>query len=123
MKTTAPLKKIEVITAILIALPLSGHLFFHPSHPGTSKLHSECDHRCFPEVIHCPSPLANDNALRFSTNAEDDEPALLSYGYRYYNSQSGNWLVRDPLGENAGPNVYAFVSGNPVSHTDDLGLF
>jgi RHS repeat-associated protein len=43
--------------------------------------------------------MAKANPFRFSTKYQDDETDLLYYGYRYYNSNTGRWLSRDPLGE------------------------
>ena len=42
--------------------------------------------------------------------------------FRYYNPQTARWNMRDPLGFVDGPNVYAYVSGNPVNFMDPLGL-
>ena len=44
------------------------------------------------------------------------------YGYRHYDPATGRWLNRDPLGEEGGLNLYAFVSNNPVTIYDILGL-
>jgi RHS repeat-associated protein len=45
--------------------------------------------------------------------------------YRAYDPDLGRWLSRDPL-DNAeteqGPNLYAYVSNDPVNQTDPLGL-
>ena len=37
----------------------------------------------------------------FSTKYRDDETGFLYYGYRFYQSSTGRWLTRDPLGEEA----------------------
>lgn len=42
--------------------------------------------------------------------------------FRYYNPATARWNMRDPLGFVDGPNVYAYVAGNPVIRTDDMGL-
>jgi len=42
--------------------------------------------------------------------------------FRYYNPQTTRWNMRDPLGFVDGPNVYAYVAGNPVKNIDPLGM-
>jgi RHS repeat-associated protein len=45
--------------------------------------------------------------------------------YRAYSSTSGRWLSRDPLEDaeiTQGPNLYTYVSNNPLLTTDPLGL-
>jgi RHS repeat-associated protein len=43
--------------------------------------------------------------------------------YRWYSNTMSRWLSRDPLGMIDGPNVYAYVRGNPVLRYDSRGLF
>ncbi|HKP03471.1 MAG TPA: RHS repeat-associated core domain-containing protein [Chthoniobacterales bacterium] len=43
--------------------------------------------------------------------------------YRAYDPELGRWLNRDPIEEEGGPNLYAYVSGNPGSDIDPSGLF
>ena len=42
--------------------------------------------------------------------------------FRYYNPQTARWNMRDPLGFVDGPNMYAYVAGNPVNSIDYSGL-
>jgi len=44
------------------------------------------------------------------------------YGFRQYDSQTGRWLSRDPIGERGGANLYGFVENNAVVQWDVLGL-
>lgn len=41
---------------------------------------------------------------------------------REYSSTLGRWLSRDPMEEEAGNNLYAYVMNNPISYSDPLGL-
>ncbi len=42
--------------------------------------------------------------------------------FRQYNPSLGRWLSRDPLGEDAGLNMYGYAGNNPISLVDPLGL-
>jgi hypothetical protein len=44
------------------------------------------------------------------------------YGYRYYDPVTGSWPSRDPIEEEGGINLYAFVGNNGVNQWDVLGL-
>jgi RHS repeat-associated protein len=43
--------------------------------------------------------------------------------YRAYNPELGMWLSRDPIAENGGLNLYAYVGNNPIMRYDPLGLY
>lgn len=43
--------------------------------------------------------------------------------FRGYDSESGRWLTQDPMGENAGLNLYQYVFNSPVSLRDPDGRF
>jgi hypothetical protein len=47
---------------------------------------------------------------------------LVYYGYRYYSSEHGRWLNRDPVEELGGINIYVFIGNNGVGAVDKLGL-
>jgi len=42
--------------------------------------------------------------------------------FRAYDSSSGRWLNRDPIGEAGGINLYQFVGNNPINLYDSFGL-
>lgn len=42
--------------------------------------------------------------------------------FRAYSSSLGRFINRDPIGENAGANLYAYVDGDPILWTDPSGL-
>jgi RHS repeat-associated protein len=43
------------------------------------------------------------------------------YGYRYYTPKTGQFLGRDPIGEEGGYNLYGFVGNDGVNWIDYLG--
>ena len=44
-----------------------------------------------------------------------------AHAMRWYSPSTGHWLSRDPIQEQGGLNLYAFVGNNPVSGVDPLG--
>jgi RHS repeat-associated protein len=41
--------------------------------------------------------------------------------YRPYDPETGRWLARDPIGEDGGLNLYAYVAGSPSNYIDADG--
>lgn len=62
------------------------------------------------------------NAFRVSTKFTDDELDVAYFGLRHYLSHLGSWMSRDPIGENDDVHLYRFVSNEPNSNIDALGL-
>jgi uncharacterized protein RhaS with RHS repeats len=62
-------------------------------------------------------PGVGNNRLagRFATKGKS------SYSYELASGRS-NWLSRDPIAENGGLNLYAYVGNNPVNYWDPNGL-
>ena len=52
-----------------------------------------------------------------------DQETGLHYNYfRYYDPATGRYLTADPIGQDAGPNLYSYVGNNPLFWIDPLGL-
>jgi RHS repeat-associated protein len=75
----------------------------------------------FGELIRASGTAVAVCPWRFSTKYEDAETGMLYYGYRFYNPSTGRWLSRDPIEEDGGPNLFAFVYNQPQHFVDVLG--
>ena len=73
------------------------------------------------EQVTATGTMAGSNPIRFSTKYRDNETGLYYYGYRYYFSDMGRWLSRDPIEEQGGLNLYGFVNNDPVNKWDLRG--
>ncbi len=58
---------------------------------------------------------------RYTGKERDEETGLYYHGARYYAPWLGRWTSCDPAGTADGPNVYAYVRGNPVRLHDPAG--
>ncbi len=63
----------------------------------------------------------NPKRYRYTGKERDEESGLYYYGARYYAPWLGRWTSCDPIGIDDGPNVYAYVSGNPIGKRDKTG--
>lgn len=88
---------------------------------GTIAAHYEYDP--YGNLTNATGEQAGENPHRFSTKYFDQESNLYYYGYRYYSTEIGRWVSRDPVGERDGVNLYLFVSNNPTVFYDLLGLW
>jgi len=59
----------------------------------------------------------------FTGRFADEESGLHYFRARYYDSVTGRFLQRDPLGYGAGPNLFEYAESNPIMKVDPLGLF
>jgi RHS repeat-associated protein len=89
---------------------------------ATGRVEAQYEYGPFGEMLRCTGPKANTNPFRFSTKFQDEETDLYYYGHRYYCSQVGRWLSRDPLGEAGGMGLYLFAGNRPTDSIDPLGL-
>ncbi|MBT9592316.1 RHS repeat domain-containing protein [Akkermansia muciniphila] len=60
--------------------------------------------------------------IQWSSEYSDDELGLVYYNYRHLNPHDGRWISRDPIAEQGGWNLFAFVKNNGVKSIDLLGL-
>jgi RHS repeat-associated protein len=58
---------------------------------------------------------------RFTGKERDTETGLYYHGARYYIAWLGRWSSCDPAGLADGPNLYAYVRGNPIRLSDSEG--
>jgi RHS repeat-associated protein len=87
---------------------------------GTVVAHYEFD--AFGNTITQSGTLADAFAYRFSTKYLDAETGLYYYGYRYYSPRLGRWVIRDPIGEEGGNNIYVVLGNESLNVVDLLGL-
>ena len=46
---------------------------------------------------------------------------LINFRMRWYDSETGRWLSKDPIGLSGGLNLYAFCGNSPIAYLDPLG--
>ena len=51
-----------------------------------------------------------------------DALALVGFGCRWYDAETGRWISKDPILLDGGWNVYAFCDNDPINRTDPSGL-
>jgi RHS repeat-associated protein len=69
------------------------------------------------------SGVAVENSFGFSGKYLDSETGLSYYGYRYYSSEMGRWISRDPIAEQGGMNLYGFCGNDSINAIDYLGNY
>ncbi|WP_417196808.1 RHS repeat domain-containing protein, partial [Akkermansia sp.] len=75
----------------------------------------------FGGLLTAEGDVAQTNKFRFSCEYTDDELGLVYYNYRHLNPTDGRWINRDPIAEQGGWNLYAFVRNNGIKNQDHLG--
>jgi len=74
----------------------------------------------FGNLVASNGVLKDEFNYRFSTKR--DMGGLYYYGLRLYDSANGVWISRDPIGENGGINLHAFVGNDGINYVDILGM-
>ena len=106
----------------------TGVNLIHTDHLGTPQKITdqfqvvvwEADVNPFGETTITTNTITNN--LRFPGQYYDVETGLHYNYFRYYDSSTGRYFQSDPIGLNAGPNTYSYVTSNPINFIDPLGL-
>jgi len=88
---------------------------------ASNRISAHYEYSPFGNVIIMNGQEATIFAHRFSTKFIDQEYGLYYYGMRYYEPALGRWVNRDPIEEEGGNNIYAFIN-NKINDYDYLGL-
>jgi RHS repeat-associated protein len=75
----------------------------------------------FGELLEIEGSYASSNPIRYSSKHAEPVGDLYYYGYRFLKPDTGQWLSRDPITEDGGLNLYAFVVNRPMHFIDILG--
>lgn len=60
----------------------------------------------------------------FAGGMYDTQTKLTRFGARDYDSETGRWTTKDPIGFGGGDtNLYGYTANDPVNFTDPLGLW
>ena len=115
----------------LVAVSIDGDFYF-PGYDNNDNvigywnedgdLVAEYAYDAFGNTIYEDGDMADVFPHRFSTKYYDAETDLYYYGYRYYSPSLGRWISRDPIGEEGGINIYAFLSNQCLFCFDLFGL-
>ncbi len=62
------------------------------------------------------------NPYEYTGRRLDEETGQYYYRARMYSTEQCRFTTQDPAGMQEGPNMYAYVSNNPVNHRDPSGL-
>lgn len=79
------------------------------------------EYNAFGEAIIADGPAAGLFPFGFSTKYRDSETGLIDFGLRIYIPPLGRFANHDPIEEQGGANLYAFVVNNPINFVDALG--
>lgn len=119
-------KGAEIGASIHLELKGETYLPIHDHNGNISALldHSGnlVEHYSFSSFGEEESSQTQINPWRFASKRCDPETGLIYFGRRYYAPTLGRWITQDPLGFQAGPNLYSYVENNPLNNIDPYGL-
>uniref|UniRef100_UPI001B80340B RHS repeat domain-containing protein n=1 Tax=Desulfobulbus elongatus TaxID=53332 RepID=UPI001B80340B len=102
--------------------------YYHTDHLGTPLRLTDSSGAVVWAADYQPFGRANllvntvENNLRFPGQYFDAETGLHYNWHRYYDPDIGRYLSADPIGLEAGINLYAYVNNDPVNWIDIWGL-
>jgi len=89
---------------------------------GSQNLVARYLYNPFGQITGKWGPLADVNAMQFSSMPHHNLSGMSLYLFRAYEPNLQRWLNQDPIGEVGGVNLYGFVFNNPESDIDMFGL-
>src|SRR4030042_5549640 len=101
--------------------------YFHNDHLGTPQVLTDYSQASAWKAVYTPfgeavaSIQTVDNPFRFPGQHYDRETGLHYNYFRYYNSQTGRYIIPDPIGLEGGINMFVYTN-NPVNYIDPYGL-
>ncbi|RJP64387.1 MAG: RHS repeat-associated core domain-containing protein, partial [Candidatus Abyssobacteria bacterium SURF_17] len=107
----------------------SNNYFYHKNHLGsvTSLTNSSgstvqtYQYEAFGKIRSITGSLTY-NPLTYTARERHVASGLYYYRARWYDPQLGRFMTQDPIGLLGGPNLYAYVGGNPLNWRDPYGL-
>jgi RHS repeat-associated protein len=91
------------------------------SFDASTHIAAHYEYSPYGQVVRQTGSYAAENPFRFSTKWFDGETGLGNWGRRYLILEQGRWLNRDPIGENGGLNLFAYVINSPLVNIDPFG--
>ena len=88
---------------------------------GQQTRRARYEYAPFGSLLTAKEDMAQENKFRFSCEYADDELGLVYYNYRHLNPADGRWINRDPIQEQGGWNLYAFIRNRINIEVDLLG--
>jgi RHS repeat-associated protein len=76
----------------------------------------------FGGIVRLSGSAGKENSLRFSTQLMDEMSGVSKYLYRDLIVSLGRWRNGDPIEENGGNNLFAYVNNAPLDSVDKYGL-
>ena len=107
-------------TVFLPTYDANGNITEYISTKGAVAVHYA--YSPFGEQLIASSPVADAFTHQFSTKPWCCVTALAEYQLRKYRPALGRWTSRDPIEEDGGANVYAYVGNQVFAYVDLFGL-
>jgi RHS repeat-associated protein len=102
----------------------AGALYFLHDHLGSVQALTDASGNTIERKSYEAFGGTGNNSLTrygFTGREKEDVTGLMYYRARWYDPQQGRFLKEDPLGLNAGPNVYEYAYDNPLKYIDPTG--
>jgi len=104
--------------------------YLHYDQVGSLRAITDTNHNIVKEITYDTfgNILSDSNPtlkipFRFAGGLYDIDTKLTRFGYRDYDSFTGKWTAKDPIGFDGGDsNLYGYVLGDPVGLVDPMGL-